>query len=422
MTETGKLMGLALDSDALDLRMAHDRRDLVGDLEELRRSGHCTARTSIDGVPHYTGAFWTSRQRQAHRIHEISYRACFKPQLPAFFIARLTDEGDIVHDPFMGRGTTPIEAALRGRIPYGNDINPLCRMLTEPRVHAPDMHDIGIRLRDIPWEDFRHVEFEHLLVFYHRETLARIEGLRSWMLNRDACGKLDEIDRWIWMVAMNRLTGHSTGFFSVRTMPPNQAVGIEQQRKINQRSGRVPPWRDVPGIVEKKSRTLLSQGRPQAHRSLFLTGKPDQTSCIENESVALTVTSPPFLDTVNYEADNWLRCWLAGIDPKSVDISGHRHVRDWQEFTVDTLRELSRITRRGGHVAYEVGEVRKGKVQLEEYVVMAARRTDLDVLCVMINRQQFTKTSNCWGITNNSGGTNSNRIVVMKKPERWRET
>ena len=73
-----------------------------------------TARTSLN-VPVYEAELWTSRQRQASPIHEISYRACFKPQLPAYFIERLTREGDVVYDPFSGRGTTAIEAALRGR-------------------------------------------------------------------------------------------------------------------------------------------------------------------------------------------------------------------------------------------------------------------------------------------------------------------
>ncbi|MFA4848174.1 MAG: DNA methyltransferase, partial [Methanoregula sp.] len=63
----------------------------------------------------YTNEFWTSRQRQASSIHEISYRACFKPQLPRFFINLLTKKGDIVYDPFSGRGTTVIEAGLMGR-------------------------------------------------------------------------------------------------------------------------------------------------------------------------------------------------------------------------------------------------------------------------------------------------------------------
>src|SRR5262249_46094010 len=63
-------------------------------------------------LPTFVNEFWTARQRAANRLHEISYRACFKPHLPRFFIERLTREGDIVHDPFMGRGTTLVEAAL----------------------------------------------------------------------------------------------------------------------------------------------------------------------------------------------------------------------------------------------------------------------------------------------------------------------
>jgi hypothetical protein len=47
-------------------------------------------------VPTYVNEFWTSKQRAAHSLHEISYRACFKPQLPRFFIQRLTEPGDAV--------------------------------------------------------------------------------------------------------------------------------------------------------------------------------------------------------------------------------------------------------------------------------------------------------------------------------------
>lgn len=62
----------------------------------------------VGGIPYLANEFWTARQRQAHSLHEISYRACFKAQLPAFFISNLTNPGDVVYDPFMGRGTTPI--------------------------------------------------------------------------------------------------------------------------------------------------------------------------------------------------------------------------------------------------------------------------------------------------------------------------
>ena len=56
---------------------------------------------------------------------------------------------------------------------------------------------------------------EDLLVFYHPETLRQISALRKHLLERDRTGTLTSVDRWIRMVAVNRLTGHSTGFFSV---------------------------------------------------------------------------------------------------------------------------------------------------------------------------------------------------------------
>ncbi len=34
---------------------------------------------------------------------------------------------------------------------------------------------------------------------------------------------------------------------------------------------------------------------------------------------------------------------------------------------------------------------------------------------IMINDQEFTKTSNCWGVDNKKKGTNTNRIVVFQK-------
>ena len=65
------------------------------------------------------------------------------------------------------------------------------------------------------------------------------------------------MDRWICLVALNRLTGHSPGFFSVYTLPPNQAVSVKSQRKINADRKQTPPRRDVPALILKKSRILL---------------------------------------------------------------------------------------------------------------------------------------------------------------------
>ena len=367
------------------------------------------------------GEFWTARQRQAARLHEVSYRACFKPQLPEYFIERYSRPGDVVYDPFMGRGTTPVQAALMGRIPYGVDINPLSRALAEPRVDPPEIAEITDRLERIPFRDFarRPVERPDLLTFYHPRTLAQIEGLRRWFLDRET----DKADRWIRMVAINRLTGHSPGFLSVYTMPPNQAVTVARQAIINERRNQTPPERDVKSIILKKSRRLLSSSTgkiDETHRirsrdCLFLTLPSDKTHEIPDESVSLTVTSPPFLDVVNYEQDNWLRCWFLDIDPKSVRIARHRNIADWKRFVRSTFRELARVTKPGGHVAFEVGEVRNGTVRLEEHVVACIEGLSFEIRKILVNTQKFTKTSNTWGITNNARGTNTNRIVLLRR-------
>ncbi|TVP81736.1 MAG: site-specific DNA-methyltransferase [Puniceicoccaceae bacterium] len=384
-------------------------------LKEFNAFGTPTAVESLDGIDYYINEFWTARQRQANRLHEVSYRACFKPQLPRFFIERLTAPGDVVYDPFMGRGTTPLEAALLERTPYGNDTNPLSRALLEPRLKPPSFKAIEKRLRSIPWDSFTEAASPDLLTFYHPKTLAHLEGLRGWLLTRAASDELDAIDKWIRMVAINRLTGHSAGFFSVYTLPPNQAVTVARQKLINEKRQQTPPLRDVTAIILKKSKSLLSQEHPECKRSLLCTAQSSHTPEIPDACVQLTVTSPPFLDVVDYEGDNWLRCWFLGIDPKAVNIASHRKVTDWQNFIRATLVELARITKPGGSIAFEVGEVRNGTIKLEQNVIAAARGLPLHPLGVMINQQDFTKTSNCWGVVNNSSGTNSNRIVVLRR-------
>jgi hypothetical protein len=373
-------------------------------------------------VPVLSDEFWTPKQRAAHSLHEISYRACFKPQLPRFFIERLTAPGDIVYDPFMGRGTTLVEAALHGRIPYGCDVNPLSRVLCEPRLHPPALDDVERALAEIDFDAADDVP-EDLLVFYHPKTLRHICALRRHLIDKDRAGVLTAVDRWIRMVAVNRLTGHSRGFFSVYTMPPNQAVSTRSQAKINERLQQTPPVRDVAAIIRRKSRSLLADVTSDslarlsstAQHSRLLTGSSFDTPGIASNSVTLAITSPPFLDVVDYKTDNWLRCWFSGIDAAAVPVTLARELGLWTDFVSATLKEVCRVLEPGGHVAFEVGEVRGGEVRLEESVIPAGLAAGLQPIMVLINAQRFTKTANCWGVSNNTKGTNTNRIVLFRK-------
>jgi DNA methylase len=427
---------------------------LAGQLLQFREFGQATRQISTPsqtdddpnaGVATFVNEFWTAKQRQASSLQEISYRACFKPQLPRFFIERLTQPGDVVYDPFMGRGTTPVEAALLGRVPCGNDINPLSLAFTRPRLRPPTLDELAARLKEINLCD--HDEFpEDLLVFYYADTLRELCALKKYFLARRTTGApstvsarckdhhhradlvigapLDPVDDWLCMVSLNRLTGHSPGFFSVYTMPPNQAVSVKSQRKINARRNQTPPRRDVARIILKKSRQLLGDCTPAvrrtlagvADRALLLTAHAHATPQIPSGSVSLVVTSPPFLNVVQYADDNWLRCWFLGIDPKSVQLTVPKKLDAWAAAMTKVFHELHRVLKPGGHVAFEVGEVHGGKTKLEETVLPCGVAAGLEPVLVLINDQKFTKTANCWGVDNNFKGTNTNRIVLFRRP------
>lgn len=368
------------------------------------------------------GEFWTAKQRQSTSIHEVAYRACFKAELPNFFITNLTQKGDIVYDPFSGRGTTVIEAALLGRNAIANDISPISQILSQGRLTIPNISKIKERLEQVELDQSEKSEID-LSMFYHSETLGEIISWKKYFLSRFDEGTLDDVDKWIRMVATNRLTGHSKGYFSVYTLPPNQAVSPERQKIINAKYEQEPTYRDTKEIIYKKSKSLLGRlTSDQIHniketKVVYLTGDARKTSVINDETISLTVTSPPFLDIVQYAQDNWLRCWFNGFDAKEIEagITMSKNEKIWSDIMGSVFKELYRITKPNGWVAFEVGEVRSGKVKLEESVIPLGKMNGFSLDCVMINEQIFTKTANIWGVSNNTKGTNSNRIVVFQK-------
>ena len=392
-------------------------------------NGYTFPKTKIENIkfkdkiyPKYTNEFWTAKQRQSNAIHEISYRACFKPQLPKFFIELLTKEGDFVYDPFSGRGTTAIAAGILSRNVISNDINPLSKILTKARFFIPNIEQVAKRLSEIDFKYNKRANID-LSMFYHPKTESELVSLRDYLIKKNK--KSDSIDNWIRMVATNRLTGHSPGFFSVYTLPPNQAVSQESQKKINKKRNQRPEYRNIKEIILLKTQSLIKDLSEQEIKNLkktgdnglFLSEDSRKTKKIDDNSVQLIVTSPPFLDIVQYSKDNWLRCWFNNLDTDKIEknITMTKDIADWARIMKDVFKELFRVTKNGGWGAFEVGEVRNGKIKLDEEIIPLGVSAGFKCVGIMVNKQVFTKTSNIWGVSNNKKGTNSNRIVLLTK-------
>ena len=108
------------------------------------------------------------------------------------------------------------------------------------------------------------------------------------------------------------------------------------------------------------------------------------------------------------------------MDAEKVKLTIPNKMEEWQVEMTKVFRELRRVSEEGGHIAFEVGEVRNGKINWKKRSCDAAPTPVLEPLLVLINDQEFTKTANCWGVQNNSKGTNTNRVLCLE--DEWAST
>jgi len=367
------------------------------------------------------GEFWTNKQRQGHPLHHtISYRASFKPELPAFFFKEyLNKKKCVVYDPFGGRGTTAIQANLDGHYAIHNDIHPLSIFLAKSRQIVPPLEKLEEKLQSLSLER-QYVPEEgddKLLPFFHPDTLQEIKCFRR-QLKEDPSPAM----QFLGLIALSRLHGHSSGFFSVYTFP-QVSIPPKAQAKNNQKRNQIPEYRAVlPRILKKLKQDLKEKIPPFYHefskKNIYSLSSANLIQSILPESVDLIVTSPPFLDKVDYEGDNWLRNWFLDI-PTSIDRkpSIYRNLSEWQDFLGEVLQTSSVLMKPKSRLVMEVGEVVNAgeTVHLDEWLVDLAEQAGLIWEKTFIQTQNFTKLSHCWKVSNNEKGTNTHRCVVFRK-------
>jgi site-specific DNA-methyltransferase (adenine-specific) len=297
----------------------------------LPRSSHETPELAVESD-------WASVPRRwAHAFHPIcTYLGGLPPALAHALITRWSRPGDVVLDPFCGRGTVPLQACLERRVGVGTDRNPLAALLAGAVVDPPSFREarLGLQRLRIEWSIERPIWLHAADALagdaagpragaadlFHPVTLAHLLFLRSRL------DRTDRTDRFLLAALAGILHGGRSSHLS-DAMPNSFSLAPGYSRRWLEERGRRPPERDAFALLGRRLAHLFRDGTPptrgiasqadaraagrHAARALAARGLP--------ERVRLVVTSPPYLRVIRYGAANWVRLWLLGEDPAAVD-------------------------------------------------------------------------------------------------------
>lgn len=308
-----------------------------------------------------------------HPLHSICpYFAMFPEKFVAEQLLRFTSPGDLVYDPFCGRGTTVFESLLMERRAGGSDVNPVAVCISSAKATAPQASNLFLRIdalenqyrddsaaREAPSQFFR--------VCYEHKTLAEILFLRETLDWRTT-----EVDCFLAAVMLGILHGesHRTKLCLSNRMPRTISTKPAYSLRWWEERNLLPPRRPVFQVL-RKAVAFRYQVAPAKRKGIVRQSDARTAARVFPEftrQVKLVVTSPPYLNTTDYSEDQWLRLWFLGGEPypelrKSKD-DRHRRTEAYWNFLNQSWAGLSELLGDKATIVIRMGGAKLSKAEL----------------------------------------------------------
>ena len=253
------------------------------------------------------------------------YYAMFPVSFAREVISEHSRAGELVLDPFAGRGTSVYAAADLGRRAVGVEINRVGWLYGKAKIAPAPRQAVLDRLDDICAQvpDFAG-QAKALPKFYHR-CFSR--DVRRFLLAARKCldWRRDRADWTLMALIVMHLHGKQSEGMS-NQMRQTKAMGPAYSiRWWRERGMETPPDIDPREFLRKKIEWRYAKGIPPLSKAarLYLgdsTRVLDRIAKTRGTKASLLFTSPPYKGVVDYHADQWLRLWLLGgpDSPKSL--------------------------------------------------------------------------------------------------------
>jgi hypothetical protein len=334
---------------------------------------------SIDGGTTSAGLLWHAvSPRWGHSMHTMcSYQGMFPAKLANYFIQSYSAPGDLVLDPFSGRGTTVLQARASGRQGVASDLSPLAYVLSAAKANPPSWKDLTKTIDRLERDYAKRTTPDpdvspDIEMLFHPDTLRQLWFLRRWLLRTnyvtwDPC-KLMIGGSLAGILHGSFRTNGTSAYLSI-SMPNTFSMAPTYVRKYVAENGLVAPDQNVfARLREKVARLYLDStsglsGTVHLDDAVRSVGRNDLRG-----KVQLAVTSPPYLKVMNYGTSNWIRLWWLGLDDVSRQRGAGRLALDaeldhqhqygpYKEFILKVLRGIRDALAPTGIVAFVVGDV-----------------------------------------------------------------
>lgn len=375
-------------------------------------------------------------------LHNMcSYLAMFPPALPNYFIQQFTNPGDLVLDPFSGRGTALLEASRCGRVPLGNDLNPLAYYLSFSKSNVPCYSSIIRRISELQ-KNYRPVDIssepEDIKMLYDlEETLPQLCYLKK---NLKITRKVDIFILGALMGIMHgpHKKDGTSNYLSI-SMPNTFSMSPNYVRKYIDSHNLKKIRQNVFSCLKSKVKSIYPFNENLLSGQVYLDNALNLAKSKYKKyfgKVKLIITSPPYLKVINYGKYNWIRLWLIDINSKKVDnslrineaykqskelkLSDDLKLEQYLEFMKDVIRGWEKLLSDDGVAVVVIGDVddHNGKyIRLAEEVwANISDSTALSLVDIIEdNIKGNSKVTKIWGNERKGNATKTDRILILSK-------
>jgi|TARA_B100002003_G_C14153207_1_gene554907 DNA modification methylase len=344
------------------------------------------------------------KQSWGHPLHRIGpYVGRIKPAFAHFLIKYLTKEGQTILDPFCGIGTICLEGSLMKRNFYGYDLNPYAIHIAEAKIYKKinlekiiseikktKINTKKINLRNIP---------KWVKNYYNSKTLKEILFFLDHFKKKRS--------KFLYGCLLAISQGHRPGHLSkpcAWTLP------------YKPRPDDPGEYRSVkPRLISKILRNYRDIKEPQGK---MVIKKIDARKLPnKNQSIDAIITSPPYLNTLDYVNSHRLRLAICGhYEKNNLSKLKNKLIQNKKNYLSEmekVIREIFRVLKNGGICCFVVGDhfEDNGKViNTSRLLLNIFKRYNFDFLDIIEDKIPVNKS-----VQKKTLKIKSDRIFVLKK-------